>query len=90
MSQSHMRAELSHGMNDISPISPSSNAAILAFQSAGRKRTINKSTDNSDYDAQRVKEREEEERNQQRIRNKAPGKRQNGLPRTGNIDGMRD
>lgn len=70
-----------------SPISPSSNAAVLAFQNAVRKRTVDKTTEELEYDQERAREREQEQRIQQRIKDKAPGRRPNGAARTGNIDG---
>lgn len=74
---------------ETSPISPSSMAAIMAFQNAGqRKRAQTNGSDDYEYEREKTREREKEMLMQQRIREKAPGRRTNGKARAGDIDGM--
>jgi exocyst complex component 4 len=73
---------------ETSPISPSSMAAIMAFQNAGqRKRAQTNGSDDYEYEREKKREREQEMLMQQRIREKAPGRRPNGKARAGDIDG---
>jgi len=63
-------------------------AAIMAFQNAGqRKRAQTNGSDDYEYEREKKKEREQEMLMQQRIREKAPGRRPNGKARAGDIDG---
>lgn len=69
-----------------SPISPSSMAAVMAFQNAGRRRA--QTIEDSEHERERKTQREKEQLMQQRIKEKAPGRRTNGKARAGDIDGM--
>ena len=76
------------GSAEVSPLSPSSMAAITAFQNAGqRKRAQTNGSDDVEYEKEKRMEREKEMLMQQRIREKAPGRRTNGKARAGDIDG---
>lgn len=75
-------------METKSPISPGAMGAIAAFQKAGqRQRAMTNGSDDYEYEEQRRKEREREQRTQQRIKEKAMGRRTNGKARAGDIDG---
>jgi exocyst complex component 4 len=72
-----------------SPLSPSSMAAIMAFQNAGqRKRAQTSGSEDYEYEREKKREREKEVLMQQRIRERAPGRRTNGKARAGDIDGI--
>lgn len=71
-----------------STVSPTSMAAILAFQNAGqRKRAQTNGSEENEHEKERRKAREKEKLTQQRIKEKAPGRRTNGKARAGDIDG---
>jgi hypothetical protein len=60
----------------------------MAFQNAGqRKRAQTNGSDDYEYEREKKRERENELLMQQRIREKAPGRRTNGKARAGDIDG---
>nr|GAT47843.1 Sec8 exocyst complex component specific domain-containing protein [Mycena chlorophos] len=63
------------------------NSVMSAFQSAGSRRRDN---DEVEYQRQRREEIEAENLRQQRIRDRAPGRRQNGRARAGDIDAVLD
>jgi exocyst complex component 4 len=77
------------GATDDSMQSPVALPAVLsAFQSAGaRKRAMTNGSQQMEYERERQKEVETHKIRQQRIQEKAPGRRTNGRARTGDIDG---
>lgn len=63
-------------------------SVMSAFQSAGtRRRGMTNGSEDMDYARERREEAEAEKLRQQRIRDKAPGRRLNGKARAGDIDG---
>ncbi|KAJ7786127.1 exocyst complex component sec8 [Mycena metata] len=62
-------------------------SVMSAFQSAGTRR---RGTDDDEYQRERREEMEAERQRQQRIRDKAPGRRVNGKARAGDIDAVLD
>jgi exocyst complex component 4 len=78
------RAKPQRLRSDESTTPPALNSVMSAFQSAGtRKRT----EDDYERERERREEAEAEKLRQQRIRDKAPGRRANGKARAGDIDG---
>ena len=72
-------------------VSPSHMAAIMAFQNAGqRKRAQTNGSDDYEYEKEKRQAREKERLTQERIKQKAPGRRTNGKAKAGDIDGMPD
>ena len=70
-------------------ISPTSLAAVAAFQSFGRKRGMsNDDMMDAEYEEQKRREIEVQKARQKRIREKVPGRRATGKPRAGDIDGQ--
>ncbi|KAH9944194.1 Sec8 exocyst complex component-specific domain-containing protein [Epithele typhae] len=70
-------------------ISPTSLAAVAAFQSFGRRRgTIDDADD--EYEIQRQREIEVQKQRQQKIREKVPGRRTTGKAKAGDIDAVLD
>ncbi|KAJ7107607.1 exocyst complex component sec8 [Mycena crocata] len=71
---------------------PTSLTSVMsAFQSAGtRRRGMTNGSDDMDYQRERREEIEAEKLRQQRIRDKAPGRRLNGKARAGDIDAVLD
>ncbi|KAJ7706369.1 Sec8 exocyst complex component-specific domain-containing protein [Mycena rosella] len=66
-------------------------SVMTAFQSAGtRRRGMTNGSDEMDYQRERREEIEVENQRQQRIRDKAPGRRVNGKARAGDIDAVLD
>lgn len=69
-------------------VSPSHMAAIMAFQNAGqRKRAQTNGSDDFEYEKEKRQARERERLMQERIKQKAPGRRMNGKAKAGDIDG---
>ncbi|KAJ7293405.1 exocyst complex component sec8 [Mycena rebaudengoi] len=68
---------------------PALTSVMSAFQSAGTRRRVNTS-DEVEYQRERKEEIEAEKLRQQRIRDKAPGRRVNGKARAGDIDAVLD
>lgn len=63
-------------------------SVMSAFKSAGtRRRAMTNGSDDMEYQKERQLEIEAEQVRQQRIREKAPGRRPTGKAGTGNIDG---
>ncbi|KAF8213248.1 exocyst complex component sec8 [Mycena galopus ATCC 62051] len=74
-------------VDDAAPASPALNSVMSAFRTAGtRKRT----EDDYERERERREEIEAEKLRQQRIRDKAPGRRVNGKARAGDIDAVLD
>lgn len=69
-------------------VSPGGMAAIMAFQNAGRKRAQTNGSDEFEYTKEKREAREREKLTQERIKEKAPGRRLNGKAKAGDIDGM--
>lgn len=71
-----------------SGITPSSMAAIVAFQALGKKRGMtNDSIADAEYEREKAQEREAERARQQRLRDRAPGRKPTGKTKAGDIDG---
>lgn len=60
----------------------------MAFQNAGRKRAQTNGSDEFEYTKEKREAREREKLTQDRIKEKAPGRRLNGKAKAGDIDGM--
>lgn len=70
-----------------SPVALSS--VVSAFQSAGsRRRAMTNGSDDAEYEKARQQELEDEKRRQQRIRERAPGRKATGRANAGDVDGM--
>lgn len=68
---------------------PTSLSTVMsAFKTAGRRRAMTNDDDDLDYQRERQSEINAEKSRQQRIRDKVPGRRTNGKPYTGDIDGV--
>ncbi|KAF7967561.1 hypothetical protein HWV62_33943 [Athelia sp. TMB] len=66
-------------------------AAIMAFQNAGqRKRAQTNGSDDYEYEKEKRQAREKERLMQERIKQKAPGRRTNGKAKAGDIDAVLD
>lgn len=70
-----------------SEISPTSLAAVAAFQSFGRRRGMSNDDLMDEYEEQRRREIEVQKARQMRIREKVPGRRATGKAKAGDIDG---
>ncbi|KAF7306760.1 Sec8 exocyst complex component specific domain-containing protein [Mycena indigotica] len=70
---------------------PAMNTVLSAFQSAGsRRRGMTNDSEEMDYQRERRQEIEAEKLKQQRIRDKAPGRKPTGKTRLGDIDAVLD
>lgn len=71
-----------------SGISPSSMAAVVAFQALGKKRGMTSdSMMDAEYEREKAQEREAERARQQRLRDRVPGRKPTGKTKAGDIDG---
>ncbi|CCL98507.1 uncharacterized protein FIBRA_00506 [Fibroporia radiculosa] len=74
-----------------SDLSPTSLAAVAAFQSFGRKRGFaNDSPIDAEYERERERELEVQKARQQRLRDRVPGRRATGKAKAGDIDAVLD
>lgn len=69
-----------------SEISPTSLAAVAAFQSLGRRRGTNDMVDD-EYEEQKRREIEVQKARQKKVKEKVPGRRATGKAKAGDIDG---
>ncbi|KAF8640668.1 hypothetical protein AX17_000325 [Amanita inopinata Kibby_2008] len=78
--------------NDDDGTTPTSLASVIsAFQSAGtRRRAMTSGSEDVEYERERKHELENENLRQQRIREKAPGRRPTGKTKVGDIDAVLD
>ena len=71
-----------------SEISPTSMAAVAAFQAFGVRRRATIDDADDEYERERQREIEVQKRRQQKIREKVPGRRTTGKAKAGDIDGV--
>ncbi|KAJ6604476.1 exocyst complex component sec8 [Mycena vulgaris] len=85
-------ARLRSAPTDDEQTTPTAMTSVMsAFQSAGtRRRGMTNGSEELDYQQERRQEIEAENLRQQRIRDKAPGRRLNGKARAGDIDAVLD
>ncbi|KAG7099005.1 hypothetical protein E1B28_000890 [Marasmius oreades] len=75
---------------EYSPMSPALSNVMSAFRDAGARRRATQDDDDVEYQRDRRQEREAESARQQRIREKAPGRRTNGRTKPGDTDAVLD
>ncbi|KIY62642.1 exocyst complex component sec8 [Cylindrobasidium torrendii FP15055 ss-10] len=83
-----LRSVDSNNSDATSPVALSS--VISAFRVAGRERSRTNGSDDFEYYKEKQAEKEAEQLRQQRIREKAPGRRMNGKAKAGDIDAVLD
>ncbi|KAI0801047.1 Sec8 exocyst complex component-specific domain-containing protein [Fomes fomentarius] len=73
-----------------SEISPTSLAAVAAFQSLGRRRGMSNDMVDDEYEEQKRREIEVQKARQKKIKEKVPGRRTTGKAKAGDIDAVLD